>query len=424
VLNFIKDRHLARLTAYSLTDQALLSLTGFATSALLLRLASKESFGLYAQMVNLLAFFSPVHAGIFVSAFIALASQLRGPELVRFKAGMARAELTCLVVSLPAVGFLMLLLPRSMVGTGSTAIVLPFCVSLGGLWAREFVRAQYFVRYRHNLALLVDSAYSAMLIGGIVLLSLGHAVTVNLVLLVGGFASLLAVAGPWISGLIAEAPSPAIIRRDLTTTWVAGRWDIAGSAVSWLSQQSYIYFAALQGGLAGAAEIAAARLLVMPLLVVWTGYANVIRPESARLFAAGDLRGLRGLAARASALVIALTCGYGVLLFGVYTTLQGALMGRAFEGIGGFVALWLLYALVTGLDTVLAGILRSGLQFKSVFLITLLVCPVTLAAVAIGLLLGSKGAPLWGMTLGEGVFILLASRRLLSLLQPGSAQAA
>ena len=73
-------------------DQALLSALSFALALALIRHAPAAEYGLYSQLLNLQSLFSVVHAGVFVSGFLAVHSRLAGAQRMGFVRCMARGD--------------------------------------------------------------------------------------------------------------------------------------------------------------------------------------------------------------------------------------------------------------------------------------------------------------------------------------------
>src|ERR1700729_3561939 len=88
-----------RATVLSVADQVLLSALNFGLAILLIHFASKPQYGLYSQLVNLQSFFSPFHAGIFASAYLALASRMNSFRRLTYQTAMARAEVAISTLS-------------------------------------------------------------------------------------------------------------------------------------------------------------------------------------------------------------------------------------------------------------------------------------------------------------------------------------
>lgn len=371
-----------RATVVSTIDQALLSALNFGLAFLLIHLTTKDDYGLYAQLINLQSFFSPVHAGVFVSAYLAMASKLNGGNLSSFRASIARSEIAvsllsgCLVVTLCSVGGQLFGL-RLSVGT-----CLAFGLSLIGLWWREFIRTTQFTQLLFQRALRVDATYCAATVAAAALLAATGHLSVGAIFWCLAAGAIVATAAPLLASVRAAPVDAQSVLRDLRLAWSMGRWDVLGSVVSWGYQQSYVYFAALHGGLDGAAEISAARLLVTPMALMWTSYANVLRPRGSQLLAASSHAALRRLAIRSSLFVIAVTAAYALIALLALPLLERFLLAGKFRHLGPLMMCWTIYICLTGLTTVASSVLRSALEFRQIFNRQVISCVAAIALLA------------------------------------------
>jgi len=345
----------------------LLSLLNFGLAVALLHIAGNDEYGLYCQLIALQSFFSPVHAGLFVSAYLALAPRMRGERLDHYRSGMARAEIVLSLVSAALVSMLVFF-GAHLFGVSLTwATVLAFGSSLLGLWWREFSRQMSFASLSYSAALRIDITYVALAAIGIAVIFALRALNTNTTLWCLGIAACAAAIGPLL--IAARAPSPRArgIARSLALSWRVGLWDTLGSVVTWGYGQSYVYFAAFHGGLSAAAEVSAGRLLATPLLLLWTSYANVLRPLAARLMVAGDQAGVSRLARRSALLVVGVSVVYAAAIVGLLPFISHTAFKGSFPDLGSVTVAWIAYAMMTGLTTVAASLLRSALKFRQIF---------------------------------------------------------
>jgi O-antigen/teichoic acid export membrane protein len=355
-----------RATVISTIDQAMLSALNFGIAALLIHYASKEDYGLYSQLVNLQSFFSPLHAGVFVSAYLVLASKMDQSRQFVYRGSMAQAELAItvssavLVVAICAAGGW--LFNSSITSNSSIA----FGCALMGLWWREFVRQTRFANFSYGQALNIDATYCAITVAALGWVFLRHDLTTQSVfwcMAIGG----LAAGAPLLKIVRGVHVDLADISREVALSWSVGRWDVLGSFVTWGYGQSYIYFAALHGGLNEAAEVSAGRLLGVPLSLMWISYANVMRPSASRFLADGDSMEVHRLARWSIAFVIGLSVAYSLLVYLLVPMLEPSLFGGKFPMLRPLAMCWVAYFALTGISTVAANLLRSALDFRQVF---------------------------------------------------------
>jgi O-antigen/teichoic acid export membrane protein len=407
-----------RATFVSVVDQALLSGLNFALAFALIHFGTKEDYGLYAQLINLQSFFSPLHAGVFVSAHLAIASKLQGTRLINFRTSIARAEVAVGAASAVIVIGICSIGGKFFGSTLTPATCAAFGIALLGLWWREFIRTTQFTELKFHRALQVDATYCLSTAAGAAVAAVVFPLAVSSIFWCMAFGALVATAGPLYSALRASAVDAPAIKRDLLLSWNMGRWDVLGSVVSWGYQQSYVYFAALHGGLVAAAEISAARLLVTPLALMWASYANVLRPKASQLFAAGSYTEIRRLAMRSSAFVVCATALFGIGALAAMPFFERYLFSNKFHHLRLLTLCWLVYICLTGLGTVMSSVLRSALEFQQIFHRQVISCIAAMVLLGLGARYGGIESIVIALTIVEAISVVLLWERLHRALSP------
>jgi O-antigen/teichoic acid export membrane protein len=401
-----------RATIISTADQALLSALNLGLAVLLIHFATKPEYGLYSQLMNLQSFFSPLHAGIFSSAFLALASKMDRERQAGYRTAMARAEVITSTMSTVIVVATCLLAARFLWPSLTTNICVAFGVALLGLWWREFVRQMKFSIFRYDQALRVDVIYvlvtatAGACVVGAAKVSSG---TIFWCMAIGGVA---AAGVPLASATREVGVDRAAIKRDVLRSWSMGRWDVLGSIVTWGYAQSYVYFAALHGGLDAAAEISGGRLLAMPLALMWASYANVLRPTASRLLTSGSDVEIRRLSLRSALFVVASSLLYAIALFAAIPILDQTLFAGKFMRLRPLTMWWIVYFMLTGISTVASSVLRSALEFREVFHRQLLSCVAAIILLTVGLRLQPVESLVIALVIVEVISACLFWRRL------------
>jgi O-antigen/teichoic acid export membrane protein len=404
-----------RAMAITTLDQALLSALNLGIALVLIHFSSKQEYGLYAQLIALQSLYSPLHQGLFVSALLAMAPRMKRARAAVYVASMARGEICLTLVSAIPVSILTYSGARMLGVPVSWATVLAYTAASVGLWWREFLRQVCFADLRYRKALRVDVAYVAITVGTLTVLVIGSAVsTANVFwcMAVGGAASALVPLMYVAFGTVIRRDS---MRRAIVTSWHVGKWDTIGSVVTWTYMQSYVYFAAVHGGLAGAAEIAAGRLLATPLMLLWASYSNVLRPNSARAIAAGSAQTVKFLANQSLTFVVGCSTAYGIAVFLLLPATQRTLFAGKFNDLRLSACLWILYAMLAGITTVASSLLRSALKFRQVF--TRQVVSSMAALILLTLSLGFSGVhwQILALVIAEVISALLLWYRFLQL---------
>jgi hypothetical protein len=391
-----------RATFISAVDQALLSALNLGLAFLLIHFASKQDYGLYSELINLQALFSPLHAGVFVSAYLALASKMDTAHHAKYRGAMAQAEVATTVASAFLVISIGVAGGRFFNPNITTGLSVAFAAALLGLWWREFVRQTRFASFLYGQALNIDGIYcisTAVAVGVLVGM---RGLSAESALWCMAIGAAISVTMPLTALVRGAAIDLSAMGRDLAMSWNVGRWEVVGSFVTWGYAQSYIYFAAVHGGLDGAAEIAASRLLGSPLALMWAAYSNVLRPNASTLFARGSA-GVGQLAWRSVWLVLALSMVYGALIYQVIPLLGPTLFAGKFPMLRPLSMWWIGYFTLTGVTTIATGILRSALEFRRIFHLQVFTSVAAVALLTVSLRSSSSASLVIAMILGEGL---------------------
>jgi O-antigen/teichoic acid export membrane protein len=406
-----------RATVLATIDQALLSLLNFALALALIHFASKEEYGLYAQLISLQSLFSPVHAGLFVSAYLALAPRMSGARALAYRNSMARAQIWITLGSAILVALLTYFGARLFGGPLSWTTVMAATAALVGLWWREFLRQTHFAGFQYRKALYVDVVYAVTTAIALALLIFNGTVSATTALwcMVAGAGA--AAVLPVISTALSFRGTFRDMRADLAASWEVGRWDILGSCVTWASSQSYVYFAAAFGGLSAAADVSVGRLLATPLLLLWSSYTNVLRPHGVRAMADESAATVRRLARRSLLFVIGGSTAYAAVLFLVLPFVEHGFFGDKFANLHVIALLWVAYSMLTGLTTVAASLLRSALRFRQVFALQSLCSVAALVLLALSRSLPGAAAQVLALALAEVISVVLLWQALSQLIR-------
>ncbi|WP_240475658.1 lipopolysaccharide biosynthesis protein [Herbaspirillum rhizosphaerae] len=394
----VSSRKLLTHSLASLLDQALLSGLNFALGLVLIRLATKESYGVYSQMYV---------AGIFASTVIE--ALITGPltTIAPGKTVAERARLTTLLLRFQwqlSIGLAVLF------GVGSAVIAAVTKIDAHPVWLgvafaiyilanaqREYHRSISFIEARPRRVLHTDVSYALGVLVGVGILLLVGYLTVPAILLVLGLAN---IAGMWRSTDHGPASAASAHTDDNTEYRAAvgevmqrGRWALPGALVAWATNYSYLYLAAAVLGVAASADLNASRLLLMPISLSVLAWSRVARPMVSRLFAARDWKHLDRLAWASVAGIEIVTIVYVIALWLALPWLQAHVLGAKYHGLEPMVLAWGGYFAINAARWIGSSWLTSNDQYKLLLLsgIACLVIMLISAAVFIPLY-GTWGA--------------------------------
>lgn len=377
----VSGKRLLRHSLASLVDQALLSGLNFALGLVLIRLATKESYGLYSQMYV---------AGIFASTV--LESLITGP-LTTIAPGKTESQRAHLIACLHRFQWQLSALLAILFGIASIAVGhyagvpeslpalgLAFAVYVFANALREYQRSLNFIEGLPRRVLRIDLAYALAVAAGVALLMATGHFTVPGILLVLGLANAV---GFWRNAgarPVAAPPSVQEQRAAIADMWRRGRWALPGALVAWATNYSYLYLAAASLGVAASAELNASRLLLMPISLSVMAWSRIARPMASRLFSARDWKRLDRLAWVSVAGIEIVTVLYVSLLWLALPWLEAHVLGAKYQGVEPMVLAWGIYFAINAARSIGSSLLTSNDQYRLLLtsgvacLVVMLVC--------------------------------------------------
>ena len=189
--------------------------------------------------------------------------------------------------------------------------------------------------------------------------------------------------------------------------WSMSRWTLPGTIVDWLSRNTFAIVVGAILGLAAAADISAARLLLMPAALCVTAWGKVFTPRFSRWWGAGDTRLLDTVSRVSVIALVAIMAAYTAVLVLGFDLLQRFVLGGEYATAKPLLLTWAIYFAITAIRQVGTVTMAAGERFQSLFhygwIATLIGLP---AAIVLTWLAGTQGA-IFGLILGESALALL-----------------
>lgn len=339
-------------TLASLIDQALLSALNLALGLVLIRLATKTTYGIYSQIFV---------AGIFAATL--LDALITGP-MTTLAPGRTPAQRHSMVAFLYRFQLRASALMALVFGAGAAVLAALFAPEVDPLWLglgfavyvfagalREYRRSVGFIEGQSPQVLLMDLGYAVAAALGAALLAWRGWLDVPAIFMVLGAANLVALLKParWMhnrpeAGAEADSLAPAdervAYRAAVGAIWQRGRWAMPGALVAWATNYGYLYISAAALGAAAAADLNASRLLLMPIALSVTAWSRVVRPVASRLFAAHHWHALDKLTWASVAGIELLTMLYVALLWWALPWLEQHVLGAKYAGMEPLILAW------------------------------------------------------------------------------------
>lgn len=419
-----KPRRLLHQSVLSLLDQSLLSALNFALGILLIRLATKETYGLYAQLYTVGLFFVSVLESVVSNPLTTLAPSLDAQARTRLIAHLHRFQRRCALVL------------ATLFGVGSAVIIalsLPHASpALAGLAFAFYLYSTSWREYRRTVRFIEGTPGRVVRLDGVYCVAM--AVAVGALVPFDGLAVpavLTALALANLVGVFADgALSPEKVAHDrqayrdaVLAIWSAGRWALPGGVVAWVASYSYLYLAAAFLGVTAAADLNAARLLLMPVALLTVAWSRVARPVMTRWQTEGRARDLNRMAIGSSLGLEVLTLGYVGVLLVTFPLLQQYVLGPQYHDVGPLLGLWGLYFAFNVVRWVSTTWLSSLGEYRFLFGQSLVALFLMMAGAAVLIpLLGAAGA-VWALIMVEGTNMVIGWWRVQQLRRRQSAPA-
>jgi len=355
---------LLRTITWALAAQALYSLANLGAQWSLARYAPKEQFALYVQALSMLGLIGTIYTSMFVSPYGVLLARVRGAEesseYVR-EVFSAQFWLACLLAIFGALAF-----SAASIASDSyvdSSVTIGFLIGAFGLLVRDCVRTTLFGRHLISRAFSYDVIYLGTLAAALVILVATNSLSATTVLFAAGTLALLSAATSiWESAATSWTSRTSARAREL---WEHGRWEFASSCCAWIYGQGWIWVVLLIGGPHKLAELAAARLLLAPLGMLWPGLANVFRPIFSDRLGRGANTSARHALILGLGIVAAASIAYAIVSFAFWDGISSVVFGEAYSFTTIDLVAWLLYFSLTGVNTMLGNLVRGALHFRS-----------------------------------------------------------
>jgi O-antigen/teichoic acid export membrane protein len=405
---------LLRQFSTTVVDQVVLSGANFLVGLLLIRQTSDMDYGLFVLVQSAITLLMSGQMA-WLSSPLAVLAPSKAPALRRLMVGaveisqrrfLRRASAAALVV--PVVGYFL----HAWTGLESLVIALGIAACWTAL-QREYLRNVLLIYGRPQSMLRADLINVGVLLAGALIAAYGPRPAV-----------LWAVSALIASALAGEAAArraltrdPGFVAGDAAPFWKEMRplavWATVGAMTYWIYNQSYNYVLASRIDLTAVADVNAARLLLMPTIVLTVGVKTLLVPTAASWLAESSVgRLIRRLLLFATGIAL-IDVAYCVLLWIFRDLLSHDLMHKTIGNRDLLLMLWAILSLIA----LYRDLLQTGLfalrKFRSLAGVTALSAAVSLTIMWFGIKGWGPAAALIGQVAGEtinlgGVIVLLA----------------
>jgi O-antigen/teichoic acid export membrane protein len=273
---------IAQLFGVSVVDQIVLSGANFLIGFLLIRRTSDTDYGLFVLVQSGIALLISAQ-GAWLSGPLTVVALRKSAERRREMLGAAKESQDRF---LRRVAPILMIIPAAMYWLLGRSFLVCVVSALGILagWTalqREYLRTSLLMYRRSHDVLRADLCYVAVLVTGACIAAYGPKP-----------AAIYAVSALAAAGLAGSrvafrqlAKDPGWVSADAAPVWSEirsiGVWSAIGAVIYWLFTQSYSYVLASRLDLSAVTAVNAARLLLMPTIVLTVGVTSMLMPTAA-----------------------------------------------------------------------------------------------------------------------------------------------
>jgi hypothetical protein len=333
-------RLFANRSLVAVLDQGLVSFANLCVGLSFIRFGTKEAYGLYGLLFAGMMLTQNIQNAVVLSPMTTVVAGLTGPA----RAGAMRwiAHLQRWVVLGLVCASCTLLWFHLEASADRAVMAASLAAAVAGLLTRESRRAIHYLNHDVVRAFAGSCLFAAILVVGLVVAITSERFTLINVLL------LTAVAG--LSNLIIAPAVPVLGHGHVSDREESGervraamyecaRWALPSVMVSWIVSNAFVYPVGAVMGLGAVAEISAARLLLMPIGLVITGWGNALRPRASAMWGTSGDRDIKNLVKTSVIGLVSGAAAYTALVVVAYPLIAQAL-GAKYLGIGNLVAAW------------------------------------------------------------------------------------
>ena len=392
---------------WAVADQLLISATNFVTMVLLARGLSREDFGRFTLVYEILLFANALQSALVTQAHNVLGATRRGEDYARYTTSTAIGQV--LLATIAVLLSLAAWAGACVAAPDAAPLLLALAPSILSWQLQEFVRRVLYTEGRLTAAFTNDLISYGVQAVAIAALWQQEALTAPRALHALAATSAVAVfLGAWqICGSLACRADPSAFLEN----WNYGKWLAASAVVSsWLSAELFIYIAAAVVGVAAAGILRAVTIVFGPTRVLAYVISSVLPIRFARMLADAGPSALRAELKTTYLLALPAMGGYCLLAAIFAEPLLRLLYREKYAGQASVLALYAVYTFIVYVAMIVNAALLANRQTRQVFsshlyagLISLPIGLITIVA------LGVHGAVL-GMIANYAVVCLLLRR--------------
>ena len=263
-------------------DQAFLSGLNFLISIVLIKIVSKPEYGYYSIFFSIILFMASIQTAVINTPLAVLLITKKGDEKRKYVGSLFFGQ-NLLLIPLSLIGVIggVVMWYFNLLEPSLSAIIVAISLAFIGILLREFLRAYFFADEIPKTVLIIDVLYVILFIILGFFAYIFSQLNVAAVFFLMGLSSFLV--GIFFINRNKWNFSRSNIKLSYSENWKYGKWALFGVTVTHIQTYSYLYLLGIIVSTAAVADVSAARLLLMPLVLAQEGWSKVILPHGSKL---------------------------------------------------------------------------------------------------------------------------------------------
>ncbi len=281
IIKKILNLPLLRKSGLAAFDQGLLSGANFAVTVLLIKYLPKEDYGFYAIAFSVSLFLISIQNALVTTPLTVLLAEKSSEEKDKYIPALFWGQLYFLLPFVILSIIILYILSLQAENPKIYFIYIGLSIASIGILVKEYFKACLFVVEQEAKVISMDFVFIIAYIGSLFILNFTGIISVTWVIITLGITSLSASFAQINS--IKKLSSLKDIMKSYHENWIYGKWALVGVTTTHIHTYGYIYILGLLLGSEAVAEINASRILLMPFLLLSSGWGRISRPYGAKL---------------------------------------------------------------------------------------------------------------------------------------------
>lgn len=401
--------------------QSMLSMANFVVGFAVAKFATKSEYGIYVILFSIMGIAGNYQNALINSPLTVLLPQKKeSHDKVIFVSGLFYGQW---LIFLPvSVATLFISSSYAYIYHDSTILKYACALSVATLayLFREFIRTINYSKMQIQLLVKMDTLFVALISLGVWMLIVFQHVTSTLSILVLGTGYLITAAFGMVLSNDKYQITGKSIRDAFGETWNYSSWALVGVTSDIFKNQGYIYLVSAMLGLDKIAEIAAARLFLMPIGLFVASSGKIILAKGSDILNAAGHDRFKKFVFSISLFLFIIWLSYSLGLLGLLDYLISFLGGK-YANIHYLILLWVGFFLVYSLRYSITTALVACAEFKKLATYDMVGAIITVSSCLILTQMFGGYGTIASLIVGELYILIIASSRLLSSLKPKQA---